>query len=73
MFGAGQLAALLVVGMTFGLIVQSYAKKKGMKSVGTIGLIACIATSFIGAPFGLYWLLALPTMIFFLAIISGHK
>jgi uncharacterized membrane protein YraQ (UPF0718 family) len=72
-FSSGQIIGLLVMGIIFGIIVQTYAKKKGMSSLGTVGMGACVVSSFAGAPFGLYWLLALPTMGFFLAIISGRK
>jgi uncharacterized membrane protein YraQ (UPF0718 family) len=73
MFGSGQIIALLVMGLILGVIVQSYATKKGMASLGNLGLGACVLSSFIGAPFGLRWLLALPTMGVFLAIISSRK
>jgi uncharacterized membrane protein YraQ (UPF0718 family) len=72
-FASGQMIALLVMGLILGVIVQSYAKKKGMESLGNVGLGACVLSSFMGAPFGLSWFLALPTMGFFLAIISGRR
>jgi hypothetical protein len=72
-FSSGEVIGLLVVGLILGIIVQSYGKKKGMSSLGTIGMGACVASSLAGAPFGLYWLLALPTMGIFLAIMSGRK
>jgi uncharacterized membrane protein YraQ (UPF0718 family) len=71
MFGVGQLLAVFVIGLLFGAIVQSQAKKKGLNDLGNLGLGSCIAVSFIGAALGWGWFPALLTMIGFLIRING--
>jgi uncharacterized membrane protein YeaQ/YmgE (transglycosylase-associated protein family) len=60
MFASGQLIAMLVMGLLFGLIVQSQAKKKNQTDLGNIGLGACIATSFIGGALSMSWIRSHP-------------
>lgn len=71
MFQSGQLIAMLVMGLLFGLIVQSQAKKKNQTDLGNLGLGACIATSFIGGALNMAWIPSCLTMIGFLFAVNS--
>jgi 4-hydroxybenzoate polyprenyltransferase len=73
MFNAGQLIAMLVIGLLFGLIVQNQAKKKNKTDLGKIGLGACIATSFIGGALSIGWIPSCLTMIGFLFAVNSKS
>jgi 4-hydroxybenzoate polyprenyltransferase len=73
MFASGQLIAMLVMGLLFGLIVQSQAKKKNQTDLGNMALGACIATSFIGGAINMGWMLSCLTMIGFLFAVNSKS
>jgi hypothetical protein len=65
MFALGQVIAILVCGLLFGLIVQSQGKKKGKDQIGNIGLASSFVSVFVGGvPLGLL------SMAIFLLIIN---
>lgn len=73
MFNLGQLIAMLVIGLLFGLIVQSQAKKNDQDQLGNLGLGTCVAMSFVGSSIGMGWIPALVTMILFLVAVNCLK
>jgi hypothetical protein len=73
MFNVGQLIAMLVIGMLFGLIVKSQAVKNDQEALGNLGLGVCVTMSLVGGSIGFGWIPALVTMILFVVAINFLK
>jgi L-cystine uptake protein TcyP (sodium:dicarboxylate symporter family) len=70
MFGMGQIIGLLVMGLLFGAIVQSFGKRKNQAELGNIGLITCMIVTFLAGLMGLQ-LIGLVSMVGFILVINS--
>jgi|GEM_PF-5163255 len=70
MFGVGQLIGLLVVGLLFGAIVQSFGKRKNQAELGNIGLATCTVVTFLAGLMGLQFI-GLIAMAGFILVINS--
>jgi hypothetical protein len=72
MFGFGQMIGLLVLGLLFGAIVQSFGKRKNQAELGNMGLAVCTVVTFLAGLIGLQFI-GLITMVGFILVINSKK
>jgi hypothetical protein len=72
MYGVGQLVGLLVMGLLFGAIVQSFGKRKNQAELGNIGFAVCTAITILSGLVGLQ-LIGLVSMIGFILFINSKQ
>jgi L-cystine uptake protein TcyP (sodium:dicarboxylate symporter family) len=72
MYGAGQLVGLLVMGLLFGAIVQSFGKRKNQAELGNIGFATCTTITILAGLMGLQ-LIGLVSMIGFILFINSKQ
>jgi hypothetical protein len=70
MFGLGQIIGLLVMGLLFGAIVQSFGKRKNQVELGNIGLATCTIVTVLAGFVGLQFI-GLITMVGFILVINS--
>ena len=73
MYGLGQMMGLVVMGLLFGAIVQSFGKRKNQTELGNIGLATCTAVTFLAGFAGMHLIVGLVTMTGFILAINAKK
>jgi hypothetical protein len=70
LFGFGEIIGLVIMGLLFGAIVQSYGKSKQQYELGNLGLIVCTVATFLAGFAGMQLFVGLATMIGFILAIN---
>jgi hypothetical protein len=66
----GQIIGLLVLGLLFGAIVQSFGKRKNQTELGNIGFAVCTAVTILAGLMGLQFI-GLVSMVGFILVINS--
>jgi biotin transporter BioY len=70
LFGFGEIIGLVIMGLLFGAIVQSYGKSKQQYELGNLGLIVCTVVTFLAGFTGMQLFVGLATMTGFIVAIN---
>jgi hypothetical protein len=70
LFGFGQIIGLVIMGLLFGAIVQSYGKSKQQYELANLGLIVCTVATFLAGSIGMQLFVGLATMTGFILAIN---
>lgn len=72
LFGFGQIIGLIIMGLLFGAIVQSYGKSKHQYELANLGLIVCTVATFLAGLVEMQLYVGLATMTVFILMINGR-
>ena len=71
MFGVGQLAGAIVLGLLFGAIAQSFGKRKNQPELGNMALVVCTLVTVLAGFLNFQHIAGLITMIGFIVAIAN--